>query len=115
MRPSPRFSKSVEIHRPTIGADGRLVFSGTPASTVSGAIFQRRLKVTVAEGESYQITATAFLPAGTDLRRRDHLKIVAPAAVSGQRFLVVNLPSAIDDYGVENHVGAELQDAEVTS
>lgn len=111
----PTFSRSVEVYRPTIGSDGRLEFSSTPTSTVSGAIWRRRLKPVVAEGESFQVTAVAFLPAGTDVRRRDHLKTIGPAAVSGQRFLVVNIPDARDVLGVENHVGLELQDAEVTS
>lgn len=111
MRVSPRFSQSIEVHRGTIRkTDGALIFTGTPESTVSGVIFSRRAKRVEGAGEVFEITAQGFLQADADVQRRDHLVIVAPATVSGLRFEVYTVPSAIDNFSVQNHVGVELRD-----
>jgi len=106
----PRYKNSVEIHRGTYGADGRLVFSGTPEATVSGSVFKRRLKELVVEGEVINITAQGFLELDADVRCADHLRLSAPAAVSGQRFEVMQVISGEDHRGTLTHVGLELRD-----
>ena len=105
-----RYSQSVEIHRGTLGGDGRSVFSGTPTDTVSGSVFKRRVKQVVAAGEVITVNAQGFLGIPVDVRVADHLKLSAPATVSGQRFEVMQVLSGHDHRGRLSHVGVELRD-----
>lgn len=106
----PRYYQSVEIHRGTPGEDGRSVFSGTADSTVSGVVFERKVKELQVEGEVFTINAQGFLELSTDVQRRDHLLLIAPAAVSGQRYEVMQVVSGHDHRGRYTHVGVELRD-----
>jgi hypothetical protein len=108
MRPS--YFQSIEIHRGTYNADGSLTFSGTAASTVSGTVFRRRVKEVVTAGEVVLITAQGFLELGADVLVADHLLSIAPAAVSGQRFEVMQTVVGRDHRGRDTHVGVELRD-----
>lgn len=108
MRVTPRYYQSVEIHRGTIGGDGRLVFTGTPASTVSGGTWERKLKEVVAEGEVYLVNAQGFLELGADVRRRDHLVPLG----TGKRYEVMQVVSGHDHRGTVTHVGVELRDTQ---
>lgn len=106
-----RYSMSVEVHRGTAYAgDGSLTFSGTPETTVSGSVFKRRLKTVVVAGEVVTVNAQGFLDVPVDVRMADHLRLSAPAAVSGQRFEVMEVISGVDHRGRLSHVGVELRD-----
>jgi hypothetical protein len=105
-----RYSQSVEIHRGTIAGDGSLIFSGTPEDTVSGSVFKRRVKQVVAAGETIIVNAQGFLDIPVDVRNADHLLLTAPAAVSGQRFEVIEVISGVDHRSRLSHVGVELRD-----
>jgi hypothetical protein len=105
-----RYSQSVEIHRGTYGEDGSTVFSGTPVDTVSGSVFKQRIKDVVTEGEVITVNSQGFLEPSADVHVADHLRLSAPAAVSGQRYEVVQVLSGHDHRGRSSHVGVELRD-----
>lgn len=106
----PKYWQSIEIHRGTFADDGSLVFSGTPEDTVSGCIYRRRIKELATEGEVILVNAQGFLEAGTDVQVADHLVIVAPEVVSGQRYEVIEKSDGYDSRGSSSHVGVELRD-----
>ena len=103
---TPRFYQSVAIHRGTIGEDGRMEFTGTPESTVSGGVFEVRQKTEEVEGEVYSVTAEGFLEKTTDVQRRDQL------VASGKRYEVMVVTSGHDHRGTMTHVGVTLRDTE---
>lgn len=105
-----RYSQSVEIHRGTYGEDGRLIFSGTPVATVSGSVFKRRVKQVVVAGEVITVNAQGFLESSADVHVADHLRLSAPATVSGQRYEILEVLSGHDHRGRLSHVGVELRD-----
>lgn len=107
---TPKFWQSIEVHRGTFGGDGRLVFSGTPEETVSGNTFRRRAKEVVSEGEVITIDAQGFLESGAGVQVTDHLLVVAPETVSGQRYEVMRVVPGRDHRGSDSHVGVELRD-----
>ncbi len=100
----PRYYQSVAIHRGTPGEDGRMVFTGTPEDTVSGSVFERKLKTIEVEGDIYTVTAQGFLELGADVRRTDHL------VAGGQRYEVLTVVSGHDHRGSITHVGVDLRE-----
>lgn len=79
-------------------------FTGTPASTVSGSIWEVKQKELVTEGEVYTVTAEGFLERGADVQRRDQL------VADGQRYEVLTVTSGHDHRGSMSHVGVALRD-----
>lgn len=106
---TPNYHLSIEVYRPTFGADGRNVF-GAALATVSGSIWRTPDKVlTVGEGEVFVTNAQGFVDRAVQLKRRDHLKVIAPAAISGERFEVYSVISGHNQFGTVNHVGVTLR------
>ena len=102
---TPRYYQSVAIHRGTFGDDGRMEFSGTPESTVSGSVFEIEAKTVEAEGEIYSVTAQGFLEKSSDVQRRDQL------VIGSKRYEVMLVTSGHDHTGTMSHVGVTLRDS----
>jgi hypothetical protein len=55
-------------------------------------------------GEIDTVDAIGFLPAATDVKRRDQL------TVGSRIFVVLQVIPADDDLGIEDHIGVQLQE-----
>lgn len=98
-----RLKTTGTLQRPTIGSSGQLTAGSN--TTVKCAIFRRKLQQVVGGvGEVHQVTALAFVAAGTDVKRRDQL------TVGSDTFVVLEVIPAVDDFGVEDHIGLQLGD-----
>lgn len=104
-----RFAQTATLIRPTIGPGGDLTFPA--GSTVKCALWARKRKQVLAEGELFEVTAEAFVPKGTDVQRRDRLELASGQVNGPARFEVLTVVTAHDDLGRVHHVGLELRDA----
>lgn len=101
---SIRLRKVATLRRPTVTSTGQLSVpvSGT---SVKVAFWTRKLQAVFGPtGEVNNVDALGFLPAGTDVKRRDQL------TVSGRIYTILQLVNADDDTGREDHIGVQLQE-----
>ncbi len=106
----PRLIQDVEVLRPTIDPKGDAVVpvSGT---VVRGTVWTRRAKpIAAGTGEVLEVTGIGFLASGTDVQRRDRLRLASGQTGGPALFQVAHVVRAYDDRGRESHVGVELQD-----
>lgn len=110
MAVKPTFHQSVQVLVPSYGGQGQKVF-GAPAQTVSGSIWKSKGKaLTTSEGEVVTLDAQGFLELATAVRQGYHLLVVAPPAMSGQRYEVFQVTSGHTQRGTLNHVGVRLRE-----
>ncbi len=102
---SIRLRKNGTLRRPTINAaSGQLVVPSS-GTAVKLAFWSRKLLAVVGNtGEIKSTDAVGFLPAGTDVERRDQL------TVNGRVYEVLQVIPADDDRGRLDHIGVQLQD-----
>lgn len=100
-----RLRKTGILRRPAVSSTtGQLSVSGS-GTTLKVAFWTRKLLAVVGPtGDINSTDATGFLPAGTDVERRDQL------TVNGRVYEVLQVISADDDRGKVDHIGVQLQD-----
>lgn len=108
-----RFNASLEHLRPTVTSGGELSYASL--GLISGSVWESRQKLNVGnQGELRTTLAQGFFPAGTDLQRRDQVRlpgtIVGTTVSGGQHFEVLQVTPGKDCDGAQDHVGARLRD-----
>lgn len=106
---TPNFYMSVQLIRPVPNVQGALTYP-SPFATISGSVWRTKDKeLTTSEGEVKVTDAQGFFAKSARLELGDHVLVVAPAAMSGERFQVVSVVSGHNHRGAVDHGGALLK------
>jgi hypothetical protein len=102
-----RFFLAGTLHRPAVAGSGDAEYSGD-GTPVRLALWMRRPSLLIqGQGEAYVSRGQAFLPASTDVQRRDRIT-VASGFLAGT-YEVTEIVPAHDDRGRLDHWGVEVR------
>jgi glycerol kinase len=92
------------LSRPTLNERNQLI-AGETTTSIKCAFFDRKMQALISTtGEVNSTDALAFVPAGTDVERRDQM------VVSAVTYIVLKVIPGRSDRGVVDHIGLQLQE-----